>query len=264
VGAWLLIDVRDGMERTYYYCRTHDFIHPALIESVLEPGGTYVDIGANIGIHTLRAARRVLPDGKVIAFEANPRTAARLRAHAAVNRLSNVTVFDVALSDNPGKAVLKTGAEPHAGTFTLEAHGQGKEEFEVPLARGDDLLANIPLPGRALVKIDVEGHELHVLRGMTAWLAAHRPTVIMEFTPAWLGASGQVSEFFHQHGYQGWKPQMRRAPWGSASFHFAPLASETEIGAQEDILWMPAGQQPPAGITYNPARSPSSTRRYSY
>jgi len=255
VGAWFLLDVRDGMERAYYYCGVHDFINPAVIDAILAPGGTYVDIGANIGIHTLRAARRVQPHGRVYAFEANPETAARLRAHVSINRLANVTVFDVALSDHVGRGVLKPGLEPHAGTFTLEPHGRGARGHEISTARGDDVLSRIRPRGRVLVKIDVEGHEFHVLRGLHGWLSANRPVVMMEFTPQWLRCSGtdpgEVAAFFTALGYTGYRPVMRRGMRGACFFQFTPFVSPE--GAQEDIVWMPAGEAPLPEIVFDPA-----------
>lgn len=250
VGAWLVLDIRDGMERAYYYCLAHDFIHPAIINSLLSPGDAYIDIGANIGLHTLRAARHVQPGGHVYAFEANPFTAARLRAHAAINRLSNVTVFDVALSDHPGQATLKPGAEPHAGAMTLSAHGRG-EGHEVPLVPGDEILGAIKPQGRVLVKLDVEGHELHVLRGLRRWLAANQPTVVMELTPEWLQSPDEVIGFFTELGYHGYRPLLRRSLRGTARFHFKPFIRPEAF--QEDILWLHGNQAPPAEISYNPA-----------
>lgn len=137
-------------------------------------GDTFVDVGASIGFHSILAARLVGPEGTVLAFEPSPAGAASIRANAAANGCGNVLVAPVAVSDSIGSAWLEGAGE---ATARLVEPGQGGEP--VATTTLDAYLGERQLVP-TLVKIDVEGHEDAVLRGMHETLRSVRPAVVVE------------------------------------------------------------------------------------
>lgn len=142
----------------------------------LLPDGTFLDIGAHVGHYALRAAKRC---DKVIAVEANPVTAARLRENIELNDLTNVEIFNVAAWDSD--AVLTVSSQhghDHDGTDNVIGKGDATAH-QVRAVRLDELLLSDT--GRIdVIKIDVEGADLHVIRGLSNLLDVHRPRLFIE------------------------------------------------------------------------------------
>lgn len=126
---------------------------------LLRPGDCVIDVGANIGLYSLLAASRI-GDGRVIALEPDPLTAARLRENTELNRLRNVEVRVEAAGAEHGHARLTTGLD--AENYIV-GEGSTAATTTVLVSALDDLVD----PGAqvALVKLDVEGFESEVLRG---------------------------------------------------------------------------------------------------
>lgn len=156
-----------------------DSLRPVM-EGLLPEGGVMLDVGAHIGRWSIRMSTRAV---EVFAVEANPKTAATLRQHLALNDISNVTVLEFAAWDSNTYLTLSDPNHRLTGgsTRTLEL-----PDHQVPVP--DDVMASplddlFELDGLArldLVKLDVEGSDLHALRGMRNLLAKHRPALIVE------------------------------------------------------------------------------------
>jgi FkbM family methyltransferase len=129
-----------------------------LLGRTLRPGGVFVDVGANVGFHTILAAQLVGPAGKVFAVEPAPWTLALLRANVWRSG-SAVTVLPVAASDATGKVTLTLEPEHRSGAQIGETGGRGPEVDAAPL---DQL---VPAIGVDVLKVDVEGAEPLVFRG---------------------------------------------------------------------------------------------------
>jgi FkbM family methyltransferase len=150
-----------------------------LIEHVLEPGGVFVDVGANLGLHTLAAAATVGAAGRVIAFEPFVETANLLRRTLAANGHADVCeVHEVALWDSDGNAPLHLGAT------------SGHHSLVMPITRGDEggevLVGTRTLDGMLeagtrvdLMKVDVEGAELKVLAGAHDVIASNPGLILI-------------------------------------------------------------------------------------
>ena len=207
-------DLAEWGGRWHYYAgRYYDPANRLLIRALLRPGDTYVDIGANLGMHTLAAARQVGPGGRVLSFEPNPDTFAVLSTHLRINGLQNVRAYNVGLGDEDGQLQL-SGAD-HSGTHTLrpvdpqDAGQVGIGELRrvgVGVRRFDELVSPEQLVGRTLVKIDVEGYEEKALRAMGRTLARPDTSFVVEITDAWLrqlggGGAGGVFGMFWDAGY---------------------------------------------------------------
>jgi len=138
-----------------------------------------LDIGANIGTHALFFSSLV---DLVFAFEPNPAVALVCRANALAAQRKNVAVFEVALSDRIGRTRLYAPVAGEFGWATLEPNTASKGAVvEVETDLTDTFIAaRVDGTRIVLIKIDVEGHEASVLKGMPKTLADHRPIVIFE------------------------------------------------------------------------------------
>lgn len=151
----------------------------ATLDRLLGPGDVFVDVGANVGYHTFRAASLVGVDGRVVAVEANPENA-RLLAHTIEsNRLTNVELVPLALAGGRGYVSFGTHVGSNGGFLPDGASttGSGRGTI-VPTIALDDL----GLDRVAVVKIDVEGAEGIVIDGARATIEQHRPSFVMEFS----------------------------------------------------------------------------------
>lgn len=180
----------------------------------LRAGMTVVDVGANIGFHALHAACRVGQQGRVLAFEPDPRNASLLRMSLGLQEhRPSVEVIEAALSDRDGELVLSDLGNPgNAGArFTHQdrghlerlVHGPHPTFRTVAAWRFDSRFD----PERIdLVKIDVEGFEPRAMAGMAESIARCRPVILTEFAPSNLREIGGVDpveylSWFLDRGY---------------------------------------------------------------
>ncbi|MCZ6618389.1 MAG: FkbM family methyltransferase [Gammaproteobacteria bacterium] len=152
--------------------------------------GIFVDVGANVGNHTLFMS---IHAQHVHSFEPFPPVLHKMRSLVELNQLDNITIHEVALGDEVG--VIPFYAPPEeslgGGSF-LESvalkHGD-RPVVDLPVARGDDYFASHQIDGFSAIKIDVEGYEIPVLRGLEFTLGKVRPLIVMEVTH---GASANI------------------------------------------------------------------------
>lgn len=142
-----------------------------ILDQILTPGITVVDVGANIGFYTCLFARKVGPQGRVIAVEPTPASFVTLQENVARNGCQQrVECHQCALSDREGHAALNVydkGQDVYntLGSFNALAAGSPVATVDVPTARLDRLLENKSLDNGCFIKIDVEGFEYQVLSG---------------------------------------------------------------------------------------------------
>lgn len=177
-GVQLLIDpsIDNGVELSLYETGTYEKGTIQLLHRFLQPGQTYLDIGANIGLMSSIASGIVGNKGKVLAVEANPKTVEILQHNLALNACTNVSIFPFALGDAPGKATLYENWNVNRGGASLLAQ-DNEEGIEVAVDTIDNVFKNDAIH---LVKIDVEGFELEVLNGGIEVLKTQRPVLIIE------------------------------------------------------------------------------------
>ncbi|HEV3047484.1 MAG TPA: FkbM family methyltransferase [Solirubrobacteraceae bacterium] len=166
---------------------------PVLERTVLDllsPGDVFYDLGANIGWYSLLAARKVGPEGCVVAFEPLLRNAFYAQRNANTNRLHNITVIPAAVSDRDGwLSFFMAGSlmgRLDKDDFEGQARHRAKQDRSggrhalVPVVALDSWLAQTGQRPPRIVKIDVEGAEVGVLKGMRETIAAVRPILIVE------------------------------------------------------------------------------------
>jgi FkbM family methyltransferase len=151
----------------------------AVLKRTLKPGQTFLDIGANIGWHTLTAASLLKENGKIIAVEPNPRNVQLLYHSITINGFRNVRVFPFAASDE--NRLLQLIAGISNGVVKDVPQDQAYCEY-VPAFKIDDLVKDEPRID--VIKIDIDGHEPKALLGMSATIRKHRPIIISEFSPS--------------------------------------------------------------------------------
>jgi FkbM family methyltransferase len=149
--------------------RSYEANFDAAVQDCIRPGDTVWDVGANIGFYTRKFAERAGADGRVIAIEASPVTAEKLRAQVA--GLANVEIVNKGLGARPARFGMIQDESYEAHSSRLVDEGDSAQSFVVELVTGDSLLETGQGPPQ-VIKIDVEGHELDVLRGMEKVLAA--------------------------------------------------------------------------------------------
>jgi FkbM family methyltransferase len=171
---------------------------------LLRAGDAALDVGANMGYYTLVAALQVGSRGCVHAFEPAPDTLRLLRANAGLNPAAPITVHAQAVSDHCGETRFFAAPADRSGYSSLRDLGlETQSVHTVPCIALDSLLDELP-PVR-LIKIDVEGAELRVLRGMRGLIARDRPHIIIEVCDAFLRQLGadaaQVCAHLRGAGY---------------------------------------------------------------
>jgi FkbM family methyltransferase len=160
-----LLLVFDATSAVWVSGRTELPVQRAL-ERLVERGSVFFDIGANVGFFTLLGARLVGPSGRVVAFEPHPENVEKLRRNVELNSFSNVEIVACAVSDLTGHGMLDAR---HAATAVLLSPSNADSDealARVETMSLDDFLAARPELDPGVVKIDAEGHEVEIVRGM--------------------------------------------------------------------------------------------------
>lgn len=176
-GLWLHLNPRTG--KTYFEGGGEPEVQEAL-QRCLRPGMIFYDIGANIGFFSLLAARIVGSKGKVVAFEADPEIAARLREHVARNAVGWITVEEKAVWSEP-KTVFFARTDPATSPDRGLGHvvsSSAGDTIQVSAESLDDYTRTQSAP--EFLKCDVEGAEVEVFRGAHRLLKEKRPGIICE------------------------------------------------------------------------------------
>ncbi len=162
------------------------FIESAL-KSIIVPGDTVVDIGANKGYYTLLCRKLVGANGKVVAIEALPLTSSYLAANLRLNGFTDVVVCNIGVGADERTEYLNynvaaLGCSTLHGRTLLEQKA-GTQRLVIPIRPLDSVLKDVGIDHINLLKIDVEGHELSVLRGAEKTIAAAQPLILFEAFP---------------------------------------------------------------------------------
>jgi FkbM family methyltransferase len=188
------------------------------LSSLLKPGMTFLDVGANIGLHTTVAANRVGAAGRVLAIEPQKGPWVRLQENIALNNLNNVTVVRCALGSTEGSMQLFKLSDTNSGMATL-AIGRnerpvGSETVDVKRLSTVAEAAGIRIFDA--VKIDVEGAELDVLAGAADFFGERWPQfIVVECVDHHLrrfkASSSALVSFLRAKGYTVYS--LRRGRW---------------------------------------------------
>lgn len=173
---FFVVNPNDVIQKQHFSGCFYEEEELEIMSGVFPTGGAYIDIGANVGNHALFVSKFLRP-GEVTVFEPHPEAIDILRINLLINGLQEKvdrSFLGVGLSDEDGWAKVNSpDIDNLGGTQLLSGTASGT----VPLVRGDSVLH-----GRSvdLLKIDVEGMELHVLKGLTTVIRENRPYIFIE------------------------------------------------------------------------------------
>lgn len=196
----------------------------SLLFQVLKPGDFVLDVGANIGTHTVAFAKKVGGSGAVVAFEPQRLNFQLLCTNVTLNTLVNVRCVNAAVSDSKGELrmpMLDPTSTNNFGGLPAEGHDYGEV---VEMMRIDDL----KLPRCSLIKVDVEGSEAKVLAGARQTIKAHRPVLFVENNKA--ENSPAILRELDGLGYASW-------------WHFDGYYSPQNAFGNTELILGPSGYQ---------------------
>ncbi|MGA0840932.1 MAG: FkbM family methyltransferase, partial [Pseudomonadales bacterium] len=176
------------------------------------PTRHFIDIGANIGYFSLLAAKTLAPPARVIAIEAHPQIHAHLSRNISRNSVSNIQAIHAAVLDRQGEVSLFDGPKGNTGSSTILPSRFAQSSAQpVPASPLGLLVDNETLKHTGTIKIDVEGAEVQVVKGL-ADVMDHLPQDIiftLEITPELIGLEGRdyIFQFFESRGFQAYAIQ---------------------------------------------------------
>lgn len=246
-GGMITGNTQDLIQRHLYFFGTWEPSISAFISATLKPGDGFVDIGANIGHYTLLASNCVGADGTVVAIEAAQWIHTILDRHVALNGRRNVRTVQAAAADARGTIKLYPGKPGNIGKTTTVgdvAPSAGAAAIDVPALPLSEILSPDEVRRARIIKIDVEGGELQVLRGLAPLLPQLREDaeIVMEVSTSMPGAERARDEIFAIMQRNGFMPYVLDNDYGVESYlqraHRKPTAlADTRISAQTDVLF---------------------------
>lgn len=245
-GARFHLDSRDLIQRYIY---TFGIWEPPLtkwLQRTLRPGDTFVDVGANVGYYSLLASGLVGESGTVVAIEAFPDFQDALAANIALNPASNVRVVNEAVSDRVETLHFTLASSANMGANSIVPYeGESESEADVPARPLPAILTPSELAAARVIKVDVEGAEGAVVRGLVPALGRLRPDaeLAIEVTPQRLtklgDAAADLLKALAEQGFHPYRlpndyvaasyPQKVRGPGPVPRRWRGPVEDETEL-----------------------------------
>ena len=183
----LAVDVHDeGIAAELALDHVHEPFGTAILLSILRDDMTVVELGANIGYYTMQEAcsRRLR---RVVAIEPNPVSFGILAQNVAMNGCQNIDLHNIAISDVDG--TLPFYISKHSNICGIAPRADYERKIDVPVMRLDSLLEREGVGHVDMVRMDIEGHEIHALRGMMETLRRDKPWICMEYHAPMISAA---------------------------------------------------------------------------
>jgi FkbM family methyltransferase len=195
-GGRIYLDVDESPAMRRRAEGTYEPAKVAALQRLLEPGMTFVDVGSNKGDFALIAARAMNDEGHVIAFEPSPENCGWIRKSIELNGYRSIELHELAMSDANGRERLYLGER--SGWHSLVGDAE-RESIEVETRTLDSALGATPPD---VLKVDVEGAELRVLRGAEGTLADTRlGAILIDVHPDRGVDPGDVCDALAAHGF---------------------------------------------------------------
>lgn len=208
------VDLASYMGGSMFWLGMHHVNEIIVLNSILRPHHTFVDVGANQGEFTLFAASK-LTEGKVIAFEPVQKQLNMLKTNIALNQFDNIKLNAFGLSDKEGELPIYTSTDcdahfgVHEGLSTLfPSETRNELEQLVTLKVFDDEYMK-DLDRFDFLKIDIEGAELYALKGMEQSIKKFQPKILIEISDVTYESAGYTKkdllDYLDQLGYRPFK-----------------------------------------------------------
>jgi FkbM family methyltransferase len=240
-GQIMVLDLANWSDRsTFFLGRWYDLEAQLLTSSIVKPGDTVIDVGANRGMFALFASSIVGATGAVICFEPNPQCVAVLDRDVRLNGISNVAVHNIGLGDREQELILTIPSiNSGEGTFGTSPYDE-KQLFRtrVPVKRGDDVLCSV---SPVMIKVDAEGFEPRVLAGLENIIKRAQPLIVTEVAPNHLKSCGssvrELLALMERYGYEGLKLELGK----KNGKHCLALNRGWAEDEGCDVAWIPTG-----------------------
>ena len=201
-GLLLELDVHEWAQ---LHLAEHGVTEPetmALLERLLKPGDSCIDVGAHVGFVTLVARQAVGAEGCVIAVEPQPYNCERILRNWEINGFTNLQLHVAAAGPNQGfvKLFQQAATDKSRLSLALPMPDALALEFEVPMITVGDLITKYGLASVQVLKIDVEGFELGVLEGLADGAGVVRNIIFEALSPTGTGGDA-ASEWLTERGF---------------------------------------------------------------
>ncbi len=208
-GLFFSVNTSSYIEWQIFFYGVYEPLIINLFNMFLTKGDVAIDVGSNMGFHALNMAAFVGESGKIYAFEPHPQLLKKLKENIVLNKTHWIEVFDIALSDFSGVGKLSSfkTTDANQGSSSL-VRKIGGRVFDVKLKTLDEWATSIKLSSLKLIKIDVEGHDLAVLKGGENTIKKFKPIVIFELNKDFLSSKKDdivnydFYEFFNSLSYK--------------------------------------------------------------
>ena len=180
-----------GISRELSVYQIHEPLTTQLVRQFLKPGMNVVDIGGNLGYYALLEAQMVGDTGRVIAIEPVAANFVQLSKNVAANGYRNIILENVAIGTTNGSAPMYLSKK--SNWHSLHPVPWETREITVGVSTLDSLLARHELPSLDLIRMDLEGYEIEVIRGMKSTIEKYRPRLLIELHPQVVGAQAMVT-----------------------------------------------------------------------
>ncbi len=202
-GASFNLHIDDWIQENIYFVSDYEHAELVFIKNQLKSGDVFVDIGANIGVHSLIASQILSEQGKVISFEASKKNYMRLQEHIQLNHAQNIEAHHVAIADSEKEITLYYN-EAEANKGMISAYGQNEAHKEsIQAVTLDSVLGVTKID---FIKIDIEGGEYDALKGMKQILQTQNPVLLIELEEDIIAKTDYKEEdiinYLAQFGYQ--------------------------------------------------------------
>lgn len=186
--------VDNGVERALYSYGTYEKGTLDIIGKILTKGDLLVDVGANIGLMSIYAGLKVGEEGSVFAFEPNPNTKILLEENIHLNKIQNIKVEGLALSSEIKDSKIYDRWDINRGGASLIKPANPTESYDIHETTFSEYFNSDQ--EIKLIKIDVEGFELEVLKGAKAFILNTKipPVLIIEFSSMRVNTFGENTE----------------------------------------------------------------------
>lgn len=204
--------------------RRHKDATLAALDGIIKPGWVAYDVGASLGVYSLRLSRLVGTGGRVYSIEANPVCVYFLQATLQLNKIANSEILPAAILDRERLASFTVNYSNFGLGMTHDASlrgGKTGHEIGVKSCSLDDLIASHDLRHPDFVKIDIEGAEGSAIAGMAETIERHHPVILLEV-----------------HGRRAAEETFRAADWGAYRFEL-PAGGERFADAAALLAWFP-------------------------
>lgn len=204
-GIHFDLAIDDWIPENLFFLDEYEGEEIRFLESFIREGFVAIDIGANIGLYTLTAARLTGDSGEVIAFEPFTENFQSLQKNVSLNQLKNVRLEKLAIADEMKNIALQYETK-ESNKGMVSAYGPPGNPAEICLATSLDLyLEDHPVHRIDFIKIDIEGGEYPALMGMRKCLERFAPVLLIEMNETLMSSTGfstqEIYKLLHKLNY---------------------------------------------------------------